>query len=118
MGLAIIRHEFKMMLRSKKNIFFIIALTCFILSYIFLILPTKETSDTFDVEKTLGEIDHLNAVREGMIMRGGTGYVDFTGQTPYVNFTERVDVLKRLVHAFNDGNFERFVQLRKMVQDY
>lgn len=118
MGLAIIRHEFKMILRSKKNIFFIIALACLLLTYIVFILPTKNTPDTFDAEAVLEEIDQIHAIRQGLIMRGATGYIDFTGQAPYAQFTERGDVLRRLVHAFQAENYERFIQLRMIVPDY
>lgn len=105
-------HEFKMMLRSKKNILFIIALISLILSYCFLVLPTKETPDSFDPEVTKHELDNLEAVRQGMIDRGGTGFNNMAGYAPYAENAYQQKLKSRLVTAFEDKNFSRFIELR------
>lgn len=118
MKFAIIRHEFLMMLRSKKNIYFIIALASILVSYCLFVMPARETPDSFDPEATEAEVKNIDAVRESMIARGGTGYGGFTGLAPYAMNTVERNILSRIVHAFRDGDFNRFIQLRMMVFDY
>ncbi|WP_339215815.1 ABC transporter permease subunit [Ornithinibacillus sp. FSL M8-0202] len=110
-------HEFKMMLRNKKNILFIIALVSLILTYALLILPMQETPDSFDAEEMKKEISNLEAVTQGMINRGGTGYGEMTG-SPFASNMYSLKVQSRMVNAFEDKNFNRFVQLRMKGFDY
>ncbi|WP_047985944.1 hypothetical protein [Ornithinibacillus californiensis] len=110
-------HEFKMMMRSKKNILFIIALVSLILTYSLLVLPATETPDSFDAEQMKVELKNLDAVRQGMIVRGGTGFGGMTG-APYANNTYAYKVQSRMVQAFEDENFHRFIQLRMKGFDY
>ncbi|WP_339283678.1 hypothetical protein [Oceanobacillus sp. FSL K6-3682] len=117
MTISIIIHEFKMMLRSKKNVLFIIALISLIVAYCFLILPNMETADSFDIEEKEAEMENLEAMRQGMIDRGGTGFNRMTG-TPYAQNTYEFQVKSRLVHAFKDQNFHRFIQLKMKENDY
>ncbi|MEK4298790.1 hypothetical protein MKY30_05090 [Oceanobacillus sp. FSL W8-0428] len=117
MTISMIIHEFKMMLRSKKNVLFIIALISLIVAYCFLILPNMETADSFDIEEKEAEMENLEAMRQGMIDRGGTGFNRMTG-TPYAQNTYEFQVKSRLVHAFKDQNFHRFVQLKMKENDY
>ncbi|MCT1901618.1 hypothetical protein [Oceanobacillus sojae] len=109
MTISMIMHEFKMMLRNKKNILFIIALIGLIAAYCFLILPNMETADSFDIEEKEAELQNLGAVRQGMIDRGGTGFGSMT-ENVYAQNTYEFQVKSSLVHAFKDQNFYRFVQ--------
>lgn len=111
MNKAMIVHEFKMMMKTKKNYLFVIALISLLLSYCFLILPTMETDDSFDAEAMKTDVKNIEAVQQGMIDRGGTGYGEMTG-TPYAASTYELKVKSRMVHAFEDDNFSRFIQLR------
>ncbi|GGP11091.1 ABC transporter permease subunit [Oceanobacillus neutriphilus] len=111
MTISMIMHEFKMMFRSKKNILFIIALISLIAAYCFLILPNMETADSFDIEEKEAEMQNLGAMRQGMIDRGGTGFGEKTGN-PYAQNTYDLQVKSRLIYAFKDQNFGRFVQLK------
>lgn len=117
MRLAIVRHELSMMIRSKKNIFFLIALASILLSYCFFILPSKETADSFNPEEIKGEINNIDAIREGLIARGGTGWGPMMGN-PYATYTNERNYLSRMVYAFNDQDFDRFIQLRMKVNDH
>lgn len=118
MRVALFRHEFRMQLTSKKNIFFILALAALLISYCLFILPRLETPDAFDTEETKAEIQNIDAVRAGMVERGGTGYGGFTGIAPYAADSWERNILQAMVHAFQDENFSRFVQLRMKVLDY
>ncbi|HAM80571.1 hypothetical protein [Ornithinibacillus bavariensis] len=104
-------HEFKMILKNKKNVLFIIALVSLILSYLLLVLPTKETSDSFDPEAMRLELKDLEAVTQGMIARGGTGYGEMTG-APFASNIYAIKVQSRMIHAFEDKDYNRFIQLR------
>jgi hypothetical protein len=111
MIISMMIHEFKMMMKNKKNLLFIIALVSLILTYALLVLPGKETPDSFNAEEMKLELKNLEAVTDGMISRGGTGYGGMTG-TPYANNVYALKVQSRMVHAFEDENFNRFIQLR------
>lgn len=117
MSKSLIKHEFKMIIRSKKNILFLIALVSLILTYCFLVLPAMETTESFDAEKMEQDVKNQEAVQQGMIDRGGTGFNHMTGM-PYANITYEIKVKSRMVHAFLDKNFNRFIQLRMKGYDY
>ncbi|MEN2767596.1 hypothetical protein [Ornithinibacillus xuwenensis] len=110
-------HEFKMTLRNKKNILFLIALVSLILSYALIVLPSQETPDSFDVEEMKSELKNLEAVTQGMESRGGTGFGQMTG-TPYASKRYALKVQSRMVNAFEDKDFDRFIQLRMKGFDY
>lgn len=118
MSKSMIVHEFKMMMKNKKNVLFIIALVSLILSYCFLVLPAKETPDSFDPEAMKTEIKNLEAVSEGMIARGGTGTGGYTGVAAYANNVYAQKVQSRMIKAFEDDNLNRFIQLRMKGFDY
>ncbi|GGA74666.1 hypothetical protein [Ornithinibacillus halotolerans] len=105
-------HEFKMMVTSRKNILFLIALISLILTYCLLVLPTKETPDSFDPEIMKNEIVDLKAVQDGMILRGGTGFNRMAGYAPFADNVYNVKIQSRMVQAFEDKDFDRFLQFR------
>lgn len=117
MNISMIKHEFKMVVRTKKNVLFIIALISLILSYCFLVLPVKETADSFDVEEMRLDLKNTEVVHQGMAERGATGYGGFTG-TPYANFTVEIQVGSRMIQAFLDKDYNRFIQLRMKGYNY
>ncbi|MFD2043486.1 hypothetical protein ACFSTA_03750 [Ornithinibacillus salinisoli] len=112
MNKSMIIHEFKMISKSKKNNLFIIALISIILSYCFLVLPSKVTPDSFDSMEMEQEIKNLEASQDGKIARGATGFVDMAGRSPYAEDAYAYKVQSRIVTAFEDQNFNRFIHLR------
>ncbi|WP_042148872.1 hypothetical protein [Paucisalibacillus sp. EB02] len=118
MNKSMIVHEFKMMMKNKKNVLFIIALVSLILSYCLLVLPAKETPDSFDAEEMKLDIKNLEAVSQGMIARGGTGTGGFTGAAAFANNMYSQKVQSRMVNAFEDDNLNRFIRLRMKGFDY
>lgn len=117
MNKAMIVHEFKMMMKLKKNYLFVIALISLLLSYCFLVLPAMETDDSFNPEAMKKDVKNIEAVQQGMVARGGTGFGNMTG-TPYAVSTYELKVKSRMVHAFEDENFSRFIQLRMKGFDF
>lgn len=105
-------HEFKMMSKSKKNILFVISLIAVILSYCFLVLPSKETADTFNPVEVKEELQNLAAVQKGREARGATGFNGMSGGAVYARNAYIYNVRDKLVTAFEDGDFVRFTYFR------
>ena len=117
MKFAMVVHEFKMIMRNRKNILFLIAVISLLFAYAFLVHPSMETPDSFDAEQMQHDIIDNKAIQEGMIARGGTGFGGMTG-TPYANNIYRTKFQSAMVNAFLDQNYNRFVQLRMRGFDY
>ncbi|MHA6253276.1 ABC transporter permease subunit [Oceanobacillus sp. CAU 1775] len=111
MKVAMIKHEFKMIMRNRKNILFLITILGLILTYAFLIHPTMITPDSFNAEQMENDITNNKAIQQGMIARGGTGFGGMTGNAYATNVYE-TRVQSAMVNAFHDENYDRFVQLR------
>lgn len=110
--LSLMRHEFNLMMTSKKNILFIIFLLIGMGSYIFFILPNEETVETFDSEQTHLELEslyHTQAARED---RRGTGVMSMTGRSHFADNEYQYNLRKGLYHAFENSEFNRFTYLR------
>lgn len=112
MNKSIFIHEFKMMSKSKKNILFVISLIAVILSYCFLVLPTKETSDSFNPAEVKEELDNLAAVQKSRELRGATGFNSMSGGAVYAQNAYKYNIQSKLVTAFEDGDFTRFTYFR------
>lgn len=105
-------HEWKMMVKSKKNVLFVMALVVLILSYCFIFLPNKETNDTFDPEKAKQQIQNLEAVQKGKKARGATGFSTMSGRAVYAENEYSIKLLSKLVTSYEDGDFVRFAHLK------
>lgn len=112
MNKSIIAHELKMMSKSKKNILFIIALFALILSYCFLVLPSKQTPDSFNPHQVEQKIKDLSAVQTGKAARGETGFSSMSGRFIYAENEYNVTLQSKLLAAYEDDNFVRFIHLR------
>lgn len=117
MKVAMVVHEFKMIMRNRKNILFLIAVISLLFAYAFLVHPSMETPDSFDAEQMQHDIIDNKAIQEGMIARGGTGFGGMTG-TPYATNVYETKSQSAMVNAFLDENYNRFVQLRMRGFDY
>ena len=112
MNKSIFIHEFKMMSKSKKNILFVISLIVVILSYCFLVLPSKETADSFNPTEVKEELENLTAVQKGRELRGATGFNSMSGGAVYAQNAYKYNFQSKLVTAFEDGDFVRFTYFR------
>lgn len=112
MNRSIIKHEFKMMFNSKKNILFIIALIAIILSYCFIILPTQITPDSFDSERAKNNLEDLEIVQKGMKKRGATGFMPMSGGAIYAQGEVEYNIQSKLITSFEDGDYLRFLRFR------
>lgn len=112
MNKSIIIHELKMISKSKKNILFVLTLLTLIMSYCFLILPSKQTPDSFLSHEVDKKIDDLSAVQKGKELRGETGFSSMSGRFVYAENEYNLALQRKLLTAFEEENFVRFAHLR------
>jgi hypothetical protein len=109
---TIIIHELKMICKSKKNILFVLTLLALIMSYCFLILPSKQTPDSFHSHQVEKKIEDLSAVQKGKELRGETGFSPMSGRFIYAENDYNLSLQRKLLTAFEEENFVRFAHLR------
>lgn len=114
MNRTILKHEFKMMLHSKKNILFIMALIVIIFGFCFIILPTQITPDSFDSTQAKHNLEDLIIVQEGMKERGATGFRPMSGGAVYAQGEMESNIQSKLITSFDDGDYLRFLRFRLM----
>ena len=112
MNQSLLKHEFLIMVRSKKNILFILFLGALLFSYCFLTLPNKQTTETFNAEKMSQELEELSVEQRDREATGRTGIVKFTGMPVYAINEYYYKVHKNMVTAFENQDFTRFAHLR------
>lgn len=112
MNKSIILHELKMMVRSKKNILFIISILALILSYCFIILPSKQTIDSFFPNEERKLVEEISAIQTGKKSRGETGFSPMSGRFIYAENEFQLQLRNRLLQSFEDENYTRFTYLR------
>ncbi|WP_010098657.1 ABC transporter permease subunit [Ornithinibacillus scapharcae] len=108
---ALFKHEFRILIRSKKNILFLIFLAIALLSYCFIILPNKQTADSFDSEKVRYELEELEITQKDRDEKGLTGYQSMSGRSVYSDQNNYFAIHKAMLQAFEDQNFERYARL-------
>ncbi|GEN32160.1 hypothetical protein HNQ35_002489 [Cerasibacillus quisquiliarum] len=59
MNLYLIKHEMKWLMNSKKNILFIAFLFILLCSYVFIILPATESTETFDIDEKSYKVEDI-----------------------------------------------------------
>ncbi|MEC5424852.1 ABC transporter permease subunit [Virgibacillus sp. C22-A2] len=112
MNLSLFRHEFKVMYKSKKNLLFVLFLSALLVSYCFVILPNDQTTDSFDPEKVIQELEELAAEQAAIEDRGATGFGLYTGLAYYAMNDAYYNLHTKMVTAFEDKDFTRFLHLR------
>lgn len=105
-------HEFKMIMKSKKNILFVLSLTTILVAYCFFIHPSKETPDSFNPLTVQKEIKELASVQQGKLARGETGFSALSGRFVYAENHYNLNLQSSLLTAFENENYKRFAHLR------
>lgn len=105
-------HELKMISKSKKNLLFVLTLFALILSYCLLILPSKQTPDSFHSQQIKQEIEDLSAVQKGKESRGETGFSSMSGRFIYAENEYNLKLKRKLLIAYENEDFFRFIHLR------
>ncbi|MUK90114.1 hypothetical protein GMD78_17210 [Ornithinibacillus sp. L9] len=112
MNISLLKHEFAVMSKSKKNVLFIISLTVLLFCYCLLILPNTETPDSFDPKTLSIDLEELAATQEAREARGATGIILMTGQPHYAMNDFYYNIHKKMITAYEDNDFKRFISLR------
>lgn len=110
MKLSLMRHEFNLMVNSRKNIIFLFFILVAVCSYVFIILPNEETLETFDPEQTEAEITELENLQIAREQRRHTGVS--TGYSFFADNNYKHILRSGMLHAFKDEDFKRLMYLR------
>ncbi|WP_047982330.1 hypothetical protein [Ornithinibacillus contaminans] len=112
MKTALVYHEFQIMFRSKKNFLFLIFLLVMLYSYCLVILPNRETADSFDAVKMKQELGELYIIQRDWEKRGATGFVYMAQSPVYAEREYYYKIHNKMLTAYKEDNFERFLHLR------
>ncbi|WP_017185978.1 ABC transporter permease subunit [Alkalibacillus haloalkaliphilus] len=107
-----IKHELKLLFRSKKNNYFIVFLLALSLIYSFFILPNQETIETIHEQELKEELSDLETLQSNRQNRGATGYSPLAGETLYAKDDFYIRIHNRMLNAYDQNNFVRFSLLR------
>lgn len=112
MKFYLLRHEFNLMVNNKKNILLIGFIFLAMCSYIFIILPNQQTTESMDSKEMAQELEILTNVQKTRESRGATGMSLMGGRNFYADTHYYMKVHRALLHAYEQGNFERYAYLR------
>ena len=112
MNRSLMKHEFMIMGKSKKNILFITALAVLLLSYCFMILPNQKTIESFDPQAVQEELEELYMMQRAREETGATGFSAMTGMAFYAANEDYYHMNSKMITAFENKNYLRFLYLR------
>ncbi|AVR00010.1 hypothetical protein OBCHQ24_13645 [Oceanobacillus iheyensis] len=108
---SLFKHEFMLMLKSRKNNIFIGFLFILLLAFCFIIQPNQETVDSFNPNLEEQELELMAIQQEARMARGSTGFGNFTGNSIYATTAYNYHLHNKMKHAYEDGDFTRFLHL-------
>lgn len=111
---SLFKHEWSLMWKSKKNVFFIIFLFLLMAGYCFIVLPDSKTVHTLDHEELEESIITNEPLIKSRLEKGYTGQNSFTKQAAYHMFTADNDRYSRLLYAYENDQASRYLQLKIM----
>lgn len=112
-----VKHEFMLMCKSKKNFMFIVFLTALLLSYCFVILPNKQTVDSFDAKEMKDSLEDVAVLQESREAKGATGIILMVGMSVYAMDSHSYKVHRSMLNAYENEEFTRFLRLRMLDLD-
>ena len=107
-----VKHEFRLTRKSKKNNIFILFLAVLLFSYCFIILPNRETVDSFDVEEMKIIVKNTADMQKGREARGATGVIKFIGMSVYAQDSNKYKTRNSMLHAYENEEYTRFLRLK------
>jgi hypothetical protein len=108
---SLFKHQFMLMLKSRKNNIFVGFLFILLLTYCFIIQPNQKAADSFDPEVQKQDLELIAAQQEARIARSTTSFNQFTGISSFAMAEYNYRIHSRMVHAFEDEDFTRFLHL-------
>ncbi|WYP26398.1 hypothetical protein NSQ54_19060 [Alkalihalobacillus sp. FSL W8-0930] len=115
---SLFKHEWSLMWKSKKNVFFIIFLFLLMAGYCFIVLPDIKSIHTLDHEELEESIITNEPLIKSRLEKGYTGQNSFTKQAAYHMFTADNDRYSRLLFAYENDQASRYLQLKMLEPGY
>ena len=109
---TLMKHELTIMGKSKKNMLFIMSLAVLLLGYCFMILPNKQTTESFNPEEVREDLEELFVLQRDSEKRGATGFSPMSGLAVYAANEDYYKVSSKMITAFESQNYLRFLYLR------
>lgn len=109
---TLMKHELTIMGKSKKNMLFIMSLAVLLLGYCFMILPNKQTTESFNPEEVREDLEELFVLQRDSEKRGATGFSPMSGMAVYAANEDYYKVSSKMITAFESQNYLRFLYLR------
>lgn len=109
---TLMKHELTIMGKSKKNMLFIMSLAVLLLGYCFMILPNKQTTESFNPEEVREDLEELFVLQRDSEKRGATGFSLMSGLAVYAANEDYYKVSSKMITAFESQNYLRFLYLR------
>ncbi|TSB47355.1 hypothetical protein [Alkalicoccobacillus porphyridii] len=105
-------HELGLMVRSKKNLYFILFLLLGVACYCLIILPDKQTVHVLDHEEIAIDLENDQFMLEGRVRSGYTGTNSRTGRAIYVETFFHNQLRSKLIHAYENQDAARYLRLK------
>ena len=112
MNRTYLKHEFLLTAKSKRTIPFLLFIGVLLVSYCFLIVPNRETKETFHPDETREYITGLEVEQTQRMKDGNTGIILMTGDPVFARNDYYHGLFSALLNAYEDRNFLRYLHLR------
>lgn len=105
-------HEFLLTTKSKRTIPFLLFIGVLLISYCFLLVPNRETKETFHPEEIRDYLTQLEVEQNQRLKSGHTGIILITGDPVFARNDYYHGLFSALLNSYEDRNFLRYLHLR------
>ncbi|REB06116.1 hypothetical protein DVB69_14390 [Sporosarcina sp. BI001-red] len=112
MNRTYLKHEFLLTAKSKRTIPFLLFIGVLLISYCFLIVPNRETKETFHPDEIRKYLTGLEVEQTQRLKNGNTGIILMTGDPVFARNDYYHGLFSAFLHSYEDRNFLRYLHLR------
>lgn len=112
MNRTFFKHELAITNTSRRNIPFIVFLGVLLFSYCLVILPNKETNETFNPIEVKEFLENVHAEQSFRERKGNTGINQMSGVPVYATNAYYDKLYYAMLMAYEDHDFNRYLRLR------
>ncbi|MCM3759129.1 hypothetical protein M3197_16965 [Sporosarcina aquimarina] len=105
-------HEFLLTSKNKRTIPFLLFIGVLLISYCFLLVPNRETKETFHPEEINDYLTELEVEQDQRMKSGNTGIILMTGDPVFARNDYNHGLFSALLNSYEDRNFLRYLHLR------
>lgn len=105
-------HEFLLTAKSKRTIPFLLFIGVLLISYCFLLVPNRETKETFHPEEIKEYLTGVEVEQNQRMKSGNTGIILMTGDPVFARNDYDHGLFSALLNSYEDRNFLRYLHLR------